>query len=205
MMKSLLVSIIRRIRLHKLIALANEADMRERANSSVYNNGGTFWDGARVHNVRNDRSSIVIGKGTFISGELKTLHYGGQISIGDNCFIGPSSKVWSGERISIGNNVLIAHQVHIIDTTSHEIDHQERAASFVRYIPNGGNYLEKGNVQTAPIRIEDHVWISFNCIILKGVTIGEGAIIAAGSVVTKDVEPFTLVGGNPAKPIKRLS
>ncbi|NVO02172.1 MAG: hypothetical protein HXX09_05670 [Bacteroidetes bacterium] len=63
---------------------------------------------------------------------------------------------------------------------------------------------EKENIITAPIIINDFVWINFNAIILKGVTIGEGAIIAAGAVVTKDVPPFTLVGGNPARVIKQL-
>jgi acetyltransferase-like isoleucine patch superfamily enzyme len=67
-----------------------------------------------------------------------------------------------------------------------------------------GHPKEITNVDSAPIIIEDHVWISFNSIILKGVTIGKGAIIAAGSVVTKDVAPFTLVAGNPAKLIKHL-
>ncbi|MCZ8192279.1 MAG: DapH/DapD/GlmU-related protein, partial [Microcystis sp. LE19-338.1B] len=60
------------------------------------------------------------------------------------------------------------------------------------------------DIQSAPVVIEDHVWIGFNVGILKGVTIGKGAIIGAGSVVTKDVEPFTVVAGNPAKIIKRL-
>ncbi|QTE47088.1 hypothetical protein J3L21_19740 [Mucilaginibacter rubeus] len=106
--------------------------------------------------------------------------------------------------ITIGDHVLISHNVHIVDTNSHEVQHDERAESFMKTVKNGGNYLVKGSVQTAPIIIEDHVWINFNVIILKGVTIGTGAIIAAGSVVTKDVAPFTLVGGNPAKFIKSL-
>jgi len=59
-------------------------------------------------------------------------------------------------------------------------------------------------VPMAPIHISDKVWIGFNVIILKGVNIGEGAIIAAGSVVTKDVPAWTLVGGNPARVIKQL-
>ncbi len=60
------------------------------------------------------------------------------------------------------------------------------------------------DIKSAPVVIEDHVWIGFNLAILKGVTMGKGAIIGAGSVVTKDVEPFTVVAGNPAKIIKRL-
>lgn len=53
-----------------------------------------------------------------------------------------------------------------------------------------------------PVKIENNVWIGCNCIILKGVVIGEGAVVAAGSVVTRDVAPKTLVGGNPARLLK---
>jgi len=60
------------------------------------------------------------------------------------------------------------------------------------------------DIKSAPVVIEDHVWIGFNVAILKRVTIGKGAIIGAGSVLTEDVEPFTVVAGNPAKIIKRL-
>ncbi|HLU90186.1 MAG TPA: DapH/DapD/GlmU-related protein, partial [Cyclobacteriaceae bacterium] len=56
----------------------------------------------------------------------------------------------------------------------------------------------------SPIIIEDDVWITMNCMIMKGVKIGKGAVIAAGAVVTRDVEPYTVVGGVPAKLIKRL-
>ena len=63
---------------------------------------------------------------------------------------------------------------------------------------------ERGNIITAKIVINDYAWINFNSIILKGVTIGEGAIVAAGAVVTQDVPPFTLVAGNPAKVVKKL-
>jgi acetyltransferase-like isoleucine patch superfamily enzyme len=65
-----------------------------------------------------------------------------------------------------------------------------------------GHSKVKPNVETKPIIIEDYAWISFNVSILKGVRIGQGAIIGAGSVVTNDVEAFTLVAGNPAKFIK---
>jgi acetyltransferase-like isoleucine patch superfamily enzyme len=204
MIKRLLIKIIRLTKIHKLLSQASDEDFAEHCNLNVTNLGGHFWVGARVYNVRRDRKSIVIGKNSYISGELKTLNYGGNIIIGEHCFIGPSSKVWSGESISIGNRVLISHNVHIIDTNSHEINYMERSSSFINSISHGGNYLEKGSVQTGRIIIEDDVWISFNCIILKGVHIGRGAIVAAGSVVTKDVAPFTLVGGNPAKQIKEL-
>ena len=61
-----------------------------------------------------------------------------------------------------------------------------------------GKYKNWENVKSAPIKIKDKAWIGFNSIILKGVTIGEGAIVGAGSVVTKDVADYTIVAGNPA-------
>jgi galactoside O-acetyltransferase len=60
------------------------------------------------------------------------------------------------------------------------------------------------HVERQPVTIESKAWIGFNVIILKGVTIGEGAIVGAGSVVTKDVPPYTIVGGNPARVIREI-
>ncbi len=204
LIKSILVAIINGTKIHKLINAANELDTLTSCDKQVVNNGGFFLSGANVDNLSKDRNNILIGKETYISGQLRTLIYGGKIHIGEHCYIGPDSKVWSGECINIGNHVLISHNVHIIDTNSHEINHEQRADSYIKTVKGGGNYLTKGMVQTGSITIEDHVWINFNSIILKGVTIGKGAIIAAGSVVTKDVAPFTLVGGNPANFIKFL-
>lgn len=113
------------------------------------------------------------------------------------------SKIWSGESIKIGNNVLISHNVNIIDSNSHELNYLERADGYVNLITKG-HPKEKGSIKTKPIVIEDYAWINFNSIILKGVTVGKGAIIAAGSVVTNDVPPFTLVAGNPAVIIKKI-
>ncbi|MCB0478344.1 MAG: acyltransferase [Crocinitomicaceae bacterium] len=123
--------------------------------------------------------------------------------MGKNCFVGEGSRIWSGEKVEIGDNILISHNVNIIDTNSHETDHILRAKSYVELL-KGGYPKEKGVIETKPIVIEDYAWINFNAVILKGVTIGKGAIVAAGAVVTKDVPPFTLVAGNPAIEIKKI-
>lgn len=150
-----------------------------------------------------EKEKIFIGKNTHIRGELLVYPYGGGISIGDFTYVGDGTVIRAAERITIGNNVLIAHNVNIFDTDSHEINWKEREEGFKTIIEKG-HPLSKGHIKTAAVVIEDNVWISYNVSILKGVRIGKGAIVAAGSIVTKDVEPFTLVAGNPAKFIKKL-
>lgn len=154
-----------------------------------------------IYNPPNDPLKIKIGKYTHIQGELHIFNYGGKIEIGDNTYIGKDSRIWSGEYVKIGNDVLISHFCNIIDTNSHEINPYERADRS-KEIFTSGHWQNKGSIKTAPIIIKDYVWISFNVTILKGVTIGEGAIIGAGSFVTKDVPNWALVVGNPAKVVK---
>ena len=157
---------------------------------------------AKIYNHRN-KKNIFVGENTVIEGELLIFPFDGEIKIGDNSYVGYNTRVWSGESIIIGNNVLISHNVNIIDSNSHELNHLLRSKGFEN-TRKFGLPKSKGEVITKSIIIEDYAWISFDSIILKGVKIGEGAIIAAGSVVTKDVEPFTLVAGNPAKFIKKI-
>lgn len=165
--------------------------------------GTRFYDKAIVHNLQRNKSKISVGKDSHIRGELLIFKYGGEIKIGDDCFIGEGTRVWSGESLNIGNNVLISHNVSIVDTNAHEINHQERAERFIELI-NDGPWTSSGSILTSPVLIKDYAWISFGATILKGVTIGKGSIVAANSVVTKDVPDFTMVAGNPAKFTKKL-
>lgn len=164
--------------------------------------GSKFYPEARVYNLQS-KENIIIGEGTHIRGQLLVFKFGGHISIGNDCYIGEGTRIWSGESLTIGNNVLVSHNVNIVDTNSHEIDFKERAERYKELIKNG-HWNDKGSIITSPVIIKDNAWISFGAIILRGVTIGEGAIVAAGSVVTKDVNDFEVVAGNPAKVIKKL-
>jgi acetyltransferase-like isoleucine patch superfamily enzyme len=163
-----------------------------------------FYKEAKVINMRKDKSAIIIGNSSHIKAELLVFPYGGNIKIGNSTYIGEGSRMWSGESITIGNNVLISHNCNIMDTNSHEIDYLERAEGFKNLILHSHPKV-KGSVLTKSIVIEDYAWINFNVTILKGVTIGKGAIIAAGSVVTKDVPAFAVVAGSPAKIVKQLN
>ncbi len=162
-----------------------------------------FYEQAEVFNFQNNKEKIQIAENSHIRGELLVFANGGSISIGKNSYVGVNSHIWSGENIEIGDDVLISHNVNIIDTNSHELDALERKQGTLR-IFSKGHPEEKGSVVTSPIKIGNHVWINFNVIILKGVTIGEGSIISAGSIVTKDVPPYSFVAGTPATVIKNL-
>lgn len=113
-----------------------------------------------------------------------------KISIGNN--VGMSStRMWISKGLTIGDNVKIGACVLLIDTDSHPIDYKLRRTS------NEG-------VKSAPIVIEDDVWIGAHSIVLKGVTIGARSIIGAGSVVTKSIPADCIAAGNPCKVIRKL-
>jgi acetyltransferase-like isoleucine patch superfamily enzyme len=188
---------------HYLDVIKQEEHYAYCKRSSVCGNNVAFSMNTTIWNLQNNSQAIQIGDNSIVEGELQVLGYGGKLQIGKNCYIGRDTKIWSGELIMIGDDVLISHNVGIIDTNSHEIDAVERAEKHKEYLKNG-HPLEKGSIQTAPIVIENHAWINFDVIILKGVTIGEGAIVAAGAIVTKNVAPYTMVAGIPAKFVKQL-
>ncbi len=156
---------------------------------------------ANILNFQNNPNKIIIGNYSMICGKLQINEYGGKIQIGNYTYIGENTNVWSGDSVIIGNNVQVSHGVNIIDNNTHSLDAKERHQEYKEIITRG-SIQNRGNIKSAPIVIEDDVWISFNASILKGVTIGKGAIIAANSVVTKNVEPYTMVAGNPAIFIK---
>lgn len=139
--------------------------------------------------VRN-RSRITIGDKFRVLAAHVPVELGagecGRITIGDNTFINSGTSIGSLSSVTIGNNVAIGNYVLIMDADFHNpVDHTLPGAK-------------------APIVIEDDVWIGARVTILKGVTIGKHAVVAAGAVVTKDVPAGALVGGVPAKLIRYL-
>ncbi|MBC6611645.1 acyltransferase [Hymenobacter sp. BT507] len=201
MVKKILTWLFTRYSFQDLIKQLDDEKSVLNCNKSVLNKGAVFYPEAVIDNISNKPEKIRIGKGTHIRGMISIFKYGGEVEIGENCYIGHGSRIWSGDKIVIGNNVLISHNVNIMDTNSHELYSVERAERYTALVETG-HWENKGNINTSPIVIEDYVWINFNAIILKGVRIGRGAIIAAGSVVTKDVPDYAVVAGNPARILK---
>ena len=134
----------------------------------------------------------------------------GYIQIGNRVHIGNSMLI-SINSIIIDDDVTIAWDCLIYDHNSHSVIWEERKDDTEKEYQNlksGRSSITDKNwdvVKSAPIHICSKAWIGTGVKILKGVTIGEGAIVGAGSVVVKDVAPWTIVGGNPAREIKKIA
>jgi galactoside O-acetyltransferase len=160
-------------------------------------------------NPLKDKKYVKIGNDTILDCTISFESSMGEVIIGNNVFIGRSNLICRS-KIEIEDNVFMAWGTFLYDHNSHSIDYKEREKDISQQLIDyrcGNFFTENKNwdvVDSKPIKICSNAWIGMNCIILKGVTIGEGAIVGAGSVVTKDVPAWTVVGGNPAVVIKYL-
>lgn len=176
----------------------------------------------RINRMILKAHGVVLGKNLQIPGKVSWL-IGGKLKIGDNFYLSSgngvnpiasnlqadvyvepgaaltignnvgmsSTRLWIHESARIGNNVKIGGCVLITDTDAHPMDYMARRSS------NEGT-------KSAPVVIEDDVWVGAHCIILKGVTIGARRIIGAGSVVTNSIPADCVAAGNPCRVIKNL-
>lgn len=140
---------------------------------------------------------IILGDGVYLSGKI-SIGFGPPVAgrkprfvVGDHSFIGHQCGFLIRSRIEIGKHCLLARGISVQDTHGHPLDPVQRR--------EGQMVGEEG---VGPVIIKDNVWVGQGVIILKGVTIGENAIVGAGSVVTKDVPDNAIVGGSPAKIIR---
>jgi len=140
-----------------------------------------------VDAVDYSKSQIIIGENTLISSFVILRTYGGTIKIGHSCFVNSFTTMYGHGDLTIGNGVLIGPQVTIIPAN---YGFKERDVPFRLQSPS-----MKG------ITIGDNVWIGAGVTIVDGCTIGTGSIVGAGAVVTKNVEPYAIVAGVPAKKI----
>lgn len=124
---------------------------------------------------------LTVGRRAHIYGGME-IRAPERITIGDGSVIGLNAILDGREGITIGRNVNLSSEVAIWT-----LQHDPQAADF--------------GTKGGPVVVEDRAWLSFRCTVLPGVTIGEGAVVAAGSIVTKDVAPFAIVAGIPAHQI----
>jgi acetyltransferase-like isoleucine patch superfamily enzyme len=124
----------------------------------------------------------------------------GRVLIGDRCYLG-SSHLVCHTSITIGNDVIMSWGVTVVDHNSHSLNWAERAQDVNDWMQGRKSWT---HVKVAPVVIADKVWIGFGATILKGVTVGEAAVVGACSVVTHDVPSYCVVAGNPATVVRKL-
>jgi acetyltransferase-like isoleucine patch superfamily enzyme len=168
-------------------------------------------------------SGLTIGNGSIIEGKIDIRKKGGEVKIGNGCLIlGNIALETENSRVIIGNNVnlgggtlmdcvcnitieddvLISYGCLIQDSDNHSTRYSLRKNDTADWMNN--HYHNWDITPKKPVKLLQGSWIGARAIILKGVTIGKGSVVAAGSIVTKDVPDWTIVGGNPAKVIREI-
>jgi acetyltransferase-like isoleucine patch superfamily enzyme len=174
------------------------AGVVHRASGRVSVGAGSTVNWLRLH--AGGGGQIEIGSASLVHCRVDFDTPAGHIRVGDRCFIGASQLVCH-TGITIGDDVIVSWGVTIVDHDSHSLDRKQRRLDVTNW--RDGKKDWEG-VAVAPVVICDGAWIGFGASILKGVCVGEGAIVGAHSVVTHDVPAQTVVAGNPARLIRTL-
>lgn len=165
-------------------------------NRGEYNIEGPFYFGIicnKLGSIVSERGllkisktgKLICGKNVKISAGCK-IHVNGQLKIGNNTYIMPNALIAVNDSLKIGDDCAISWNCQIVDNDGHDFSINGETRNSI-----------------APIVIEDKVWIGSNCIIKKGVTIRKGAVVASGSIVTRDVPERSVVAGMPAKVVRK--
>lgn len=172
-----------------------------RHSGAVHIGRGTTIAWRRIKYVAGN--SLSVGEDSIIHADIRfeEEHGGGQVRIGNRTFVGRSDLICY-RRLVIGDDVIMSWGVTIVDHDSHSIDWDKR-----RNDVRDWNKGEKDwrYIAHAPVVVGDKAWIGFNVSILKGVTIGEGAVVGACSVVTRNIPAYAVAAGNPARVVRWLS
>ena len=190
------------------IALKNSLPSKENVKYSLGTNTLINNVTVEMRNGPAQPARCVFGRESVISGTFVLETAEASIEVGERTFIGGGHFICT-KKITIGSDVLISWGCTFIDTNAHSLDWRERRADvddWRRGLVAGhiGKFKDWTKVASNEIKIGDKCWIGFNTIILKGVEIGEGSIIGAGSVVTSNVPPYTVYAGNPAAFVKNV-
>ncbi|HBO45367.1 MAG TPA: acyltransferase [Planctomycetaceae bacterium] len=134
---------------------------------------------------------------------LRGAKIGRRVIFYPGVWIAPANNLVIGDDVDLALGVLIVTTGNVTIGPRTLIGYRTQILSQNHAIPDSRERIFDAGCRPEPIVIEQDAWIGANCLILAGVTIGEGAVVAGGSVVTKSVEPFSVVGGSPAKVIRR--
>ena len=167
---------------------------------------GFYCESAQIfrHLRSKNPRAVVIGRHvSCYAGCSFAVGENGQCCIGDFTLLNGALIMAEG-KIDIGSHCLVSWNVGVADSDFHPLEPAQRLIDAQALAPYFKNRPPRPKLKTAPVKIADNVWIGMNATILKGVTIGENSVVAAGSVVTKSVPPNTVVAGNPAAVVKQF-
>lgn len=167
---------------------------------------GFYCESAQVFRQLKSNAPAAVRIGNHVS-----VYAGCSFAVGPNgsCAIGDftllnGALIMAEEQISVGSHCLISWNVGIADSDFHPLEPAQRLIDSQALAPFFKDRPPRPKLTTAPVKISDNVWIGMNAVILKGVTIGENSVVAAGSVVTKSVAANVVVAGNPAQVVRQL-
>jgi galactoside O-acetyltransferase len=153
----------------------------------------------RIKGARHCR--LTVGHHCFIRDKIVFERPNARLHVGDRTYLG-NGLIAIAQSVEIGSDVMFGWGVTVVDHNSHSTRFSQRQGDTERWLQG---VKEWSTVRIEPVKIHDKVWIGFNAVILKGVTVGEGAVVAAGAVVTKPVSPWTIVAGNPATIVRDIA
>lgn len=163
---------------------------------------GTGTELSGVVDIRKKGGRVKIGNDCLVAGMIATERETSIVKIGDNVNVGGGTVIDCVGSITIEDDVLVSYQVVIQDSDNHSVRYSIRKNDTRDWLNN-----QTHDWSTTPqkaVKISRGAWLGARSIILKGVTIGVGSVVAAGSVVTKDVPDWTIVAGNPARIVRQL-
>ncbi|SHL54223.1 Acetyltransferase (isoleucine patch superfamily) [Bradyrhizobium lablabi] len=162
-------------------------------------------DGTRLDGVIDRRAAgaeINIGAHCLIQGQIVAERDESRVDLADRVLLGGGSVIDCALSVTVERNVLISYACLIADADNHSLFPELRVNDLATWMD--GRRHDWSHTEMAPIRICEGAWIGARSIILKGVTIGAGAVVGMGSVVTRDVPARSVVGGNPARVIREI-
>ena len=174
---------------------------------NVFWGEGVYLETAQIFRFMRSKRERAVEIGEHVScyaGVSFALGENGSCKIGDFSLIN-GAMIMANDRIEIGKHCLISWNVGIADSDFHPLDAAQRRIDTMALAPFYKDRPPRPEITAKPVFIKDNVWIGFNAVILKGVTIGENSVIAAGAVVTKDVPANVVFAGNPGVIVKHLA
>ncbi|MGY4222702.1 acetyltransferase-like isoleucine patch superfamily enzyme [Bradyrhizobium sp. USDA 4503] len=147
--------------------------------------GAKIGSKARILNPRDSNRYIRVGRNTFVNGELCALPHGGDIEIGQRCYIDVGVRIWSGVSIKIGDDVIIGPNVNIFDNISHPLSATKRKVQAISIFTIGHPKDMGGLLLDKPVNIGSGSTIGVGAFILRGATVAPNSIVPPGTIVTK--------------------